>query len=166
MAEQITINVTENKTINVSDVLGNLKIADAAPTVKGLYILSDVGTYINLGGIVTTAGKLNHAYFDGTTWSKVEVQATQNVTQNIFNNTYNLDPGQIVPSEALYTDDTLAGDILKRVDKITGENVNYRETTTWHDGTPMTDAKLDNIIFIKKGAKFYKRQFEGFENIS
>ena len=30
MAEQITINVTENKTINVSDVLGNLKIADAA----------------------------------------------------------------------------------------------------------------------------------------
>ena len=73
MAEQITINVTENKTINVSDVLGNLKIADAAPTENGLYILADAGTYTNLGGLVATADKLNYAYFDGTTWSKVEV---------------------------------------------------------------------------------------------
>lgn len=73
MADQITINVTENKTINVSDVLGNLKITDTAPTAQGLYILSDVGTYTNLGGLVTTADKLNYAYFDGTTWSKVEV---------------------------------------------------------------------------------------------
>lgn len=73
MAEQITIQVTENKTINVSDVLGNLKITDAAPTVQGLYILSDVGTYTNLGGLVTTTGKINYAYFDGTTWSLISV---------------------------------------------------------------------------------------------
>lgn len=58
MAEQVTIQVTENKTINVSDVLGSIKITDAAPTVQGLYILSDVGTYTNLGGLVTTAGKI------------------------------------------------------------------------------------------------------------
>lgn len=57
----------------VSELKGTLKITDTAPTVKGLYILSDVGTYTNLGGLVTTTGKINYAYFNGTTWSKVEV---------------------------------------------------------------------------------------------
>ena len=50
------------------NVIGSLKITDTAPTTQGLYILSDVGTYTNLGGLVTTTGKLNYAYFDGTTW--------------------------------------------------------------------------------------------------
>ena len=61
----------------VSGLRGELAISDAAPTAQGLYILSDVGTYTNLGGIVTTADKLNYAYFDGTTWSKVEVEMPQ-----------------------------------------------------------------------------------------
>ena len=63
----------------------------------------------------------------------------------ITNNIYQFDPNQIVPSEALYNDptETLAGDIIKRVDINTGANVNYREVTTWHDGTPMTDIKSD-----------------------
>ena len=54
--------------------------------------------------------------------------------------------------------DSEAVDIIQRVDQFTGENVNYKEVTTWYDGTPMTDAKLDNVIFIKKGAKYYKKQ--------
>ena len=54
-------------------IKGSIKITDAAPTTQGLYLLSDLGTYTNLGSLVTTAGKLNYAYFDGTTWSKVEV---------------------------------------------------------------------------------------------
>jgi len=58
-------------------------------------------------------------------------------------------------SEALYTDDTLAGDIIKRVDINIGENVNYRETTTWHDGTTMDDSKVDGDIFVKRGSKYY-----------
>ena len=62
-------------------------------------------------------------------------------------------------SEALYTDDTLAGDIIKRVDINTGENVNYRETTTWYDDSAMDDNKVDGVIYIKKGTKYYKRQF-------
>ena len=56
-----------------SGIKGILKITDTAPTEKGLYILTDVGTYTNLGGLITTVDKLNYAYFDGTTWSKVEV---------------------------------------------------------------------------------------------
>ena len=72
MADQITIQVTENKQVNVENVLGSLKITDAAPTTVGLYRLSEVGTYTNLGGIVTTAGKINDAYFDGTTWKLSE----------------------------------------------------------------------------------------------
>ena len=73
----------------------------------------------------------------------------------ITNNIYQFEPEQIVPSEALYTDDTLAGDILKRVDKTTGENVNYRETTKWHDGSSMDDSKVDGVVYIKKNGKYY-----------
>lgn len=50
---------------------GDLKISDTAPLTRGLYRLSEVGTYTNLGGLVATAGKINDAYFDGTTWSLV-----------------------------------------------------------------------------------------------
>lgn len=53
---------------------GVLTISSTAPTgttAKGKYLLSDVGTYTNLGGIVTTAGKLNYAYFDGSTWTLI-----------------------------------------------------------------------------------------------
>lgn len=55
---------------------GVLTISSTAPTgtaAKGKYLLSDVGTYTNLGGIVTTAEKLNYAYFDGTTWKLIAV---------------------------------------------------------------------------------------------
>ena len=65
-------------------------------------------------------------------------------------------------SEALYTDDTLAGDILKRVDKSTGENINYRETTTWNDGSAMDDTKVDGVIYIKRATKYYKRVIIGY----
>ena len=74
--------------ISFVNVLGVLKITDAAPTTQGLYILSDVGTYTNLGGIVTTADKLNYAYFNGTTWSLVSVDA--NITINEVLNPYNI----------------------------------------------------------------------------
>ena len=55
---------------------GDLKISDPSPTEIGYYILLDVGTYTNLGGINATAGNLNFASFDGTTWSKVESAVT------------------------------------------------------------------------------------------
>ena len=65
------------------NVIGSIKITDTAPITQGLYILSDVGTYTNLGGLVTTADKLNYAYFDGTTWSKVEVAFPQAPTAKL-----------------------------------------------------------------------------------
>ena len=68
-------------------------------------------------------------------------------------------------SEALYTDDTLAGDIIKRVDINTGENVNYRETATWHDGSVMTDAKVDGVIYKKVGTKYFELQYDSILNV-
>lgn len=130
---------------------------DSAPTIKGLYPLLETGIYTNLGGINATTGKLNLASFDGTTWSLIAADLPQPIVNNYTNNnTYNLDTEQIVPSEALYTDDTLAGDILKRVDKETGKNVNYREVDTWYDGSVMNDSKVDGKMFVKKGEKYYK----------
>ena len=57
-----------------------------------------------------------------------------------------------------------AVDIIQRVDQFTGENVNYRETTTWFDGSEMTDNKIDGIFYIKKGNLYFKRQFDGAVN--
>ena len=68
-------------------------------------------------------------------------------------------------SEALYTDDTLARGILKRVDKKTGENVNYLETTTWYDGSAMDDSKVDGFVYKKIGIKYYKRIFGNIINV-
>ena len=60
---------------------------------------------------------------------------------------------------------SIANDIIKFIDTNTGENVNYRETTTWHDGSPINDTKADGVIYIKKNNKYYKRQFEGAVNV-
>ena len=72
------LNLTKLINDNISSnykpsILDSLKITDTAPTTQGLYILSGAGTYTNLGGLVTTADKLNYAYFDGTTWSLIAV---------------------------------------------------------------------------------------------
>ena len=63
-------------------------------------------------------------------------------------------------SEVLYTDDTLATDIIKRVDINTGENVNYRETTTHYDGSVMDDTKVDGVIYIKNNGKYLMRSID------
>ena len=60
---------------------GDLLKTDAAPTTKGFYALLETGIYTNLGNINAEAGKLNFASFDGTTWSKVEVDVVE-----VFNN--------------------------------------------------------------------------------
>jgi hypothetical protein len=61
----------ELQKLSLGGLKGTLKTTDTAPTTQGLYILSDIGTYTNLGGLVTTAGKLNYAYFDSTTWKLI-----------------------------------------------------------------------------------------------
>lgn len=54
-----------------------LAISDASPTVSGWYKPTTSGTYANAGGLVAQVGYDTLFYFDGTTWSKVEV-AMQN----------------------------------------------------------------------------------------
>lgn len=48
-------------------------------------------------------------------------------------------------------------DVVVLVDSFSNENVNFKKTLVWEDGSPMTDAKVDQIIYRKKGAFFYKR---------
>lgn len=83
-----------------------------------------------------------------TTYTKVEtdfiIQQLEEKTSNKYNDEAN----------------SIANDIIKLIDINTGDNVNYREVTTWYDGTAMNDAKLDNDIFIKKGGKYYKKQID------
>ena len=66
---------------------GDLRISDPAPTEIGYYILLEVGTYTNLGGIVVSNNNLNFASFDGITWSKVEVampEINDDVSDNLI----------------------------------------------------------------------------------
>lgn len=53
---------------------------------------------------------------------------------------------------------TVASDVIRLVDSNTGENVNYRETTTWYDGSAMNDSKVDGLLYKKISAKYYKLQ--------
>ncbi|WP_230037656.1 hypothetical protein [Chryseobacterium sp. Bi04] len=48
-------------------------------------------------------------------------------------------------------------DVVILVDSFSNENVNFKKTLVWEDGSPMTDAKVDQIIYRKKGTFFYKR---------
>lgn len=166
----------ELKKTNVSDFYNAMQSAylgiattTTTPPATGAYWyrVTTAGTYTNFlsGGspVVVTEGD----FYDGTKYYDVTIEVKDNVATKRVNqvnnaevfqtiNSYSVDPEQIVPSEALYTDDTLAGDIIKRVDKNTGENVNYRETTTWVDGSAMDDSKVDGVIFIKKNNKYYQ----------
>jgi len=53
------------------------------------------------------------------------------------------------------------GQIIQLIDSKTKENVNYEEILVWYDGTPMDDSKVDNVIYRKKGDKYYVRAFAG-----
>ncbi|MBT2623679.1 heparin lyase I family protein [Chryseobacterium sp. ISL-6] len=58
---------------------------------------------------------------------------------------------------------SIADDKIKRIDIEDEADVNYRETTTWYDGSPMTDAKKDGFVYIKKDNIFYRRTFDSLE---
>ena len=60
-----------------------LAITDASPTVSGWYKPTTSGTYANAGGLVAQVGYDTLFYFDGTTWSKVEVALP--VNDNVIN---------------------------------------------------------------------------------
>ena len=58
-----------------------------------------------------------------------------------------------------------AKDVLYKVDKNTGVDVNYREVLVWEDGTEMSDLKVDGVVYIKDGDKFYKMQVADAVNV-
>ena len=60
-----------------------LAITDASPNVVGWYKPTTSGTYANAGGLVAQEGYDTLFYFDGTTWSKVEVAFPQAPTAKL-----------------------------------------------------------------------------------
>lgn len=56
-----------------------------------------------------------------------------------------------------------ANDILETVDFDSGVNQNYRLTTTWYDGSSMTDAKCDGDIYRKNGSGYWKKTIDNKE---
>ncbi len=42
-------------------------------------------------------------------------------------------------------------------DNATGEYVSFKQTNRWLDGTPMKLEKVDGVIYLRKGQKFYRR---------
>lgn len=116
--------------------------------------------YPHAGSLKAKRGFDTLFWYNGTTWVKAEVELPVPVTNNfITNNTYNIDPSQIVPTEALYPDDTLAATITKRISYV-NTDVNYKETTQYYDGSVMNDSKCDGFIYIKSNDKYYVQVFE------
>ena len=99
-----------------NETKGVLSPTSPAPTEKGKYILSSAGTYANLGGLVAAADKLNYAYFDGTTWSKVEVETPKGQDGKTIENWSAkafLEGSQVFYDNAVWqsNEDTIATDI-------------------------------------------------------
>ena len=141
--------------IRFVNVLGNLKIADASPTVQGLYILSNVGTYTNLGGLVATADKLNYAYFNGTTWSKVEVEIPIN-----YNN------GELLPTSInkAETGKSIDNYLFDNSENLANpENFKYGYYISHGDGLEYTNPKFAILSQQISGGKTYyiKKTGEG-----
>lgn len=121
------------------------------------YNVYEAGTYTNfkdasLAPIVVTSGDLAGNF--------VFIEVTNGVAKKVVieipANQYHFDPSQIVPSEALYQDNTLAGDIIKRIDKKNGINANYKKVTNYYDGSAMSDAKVDGKLYLKYNSEYYK----------
>lgn len=78
-----------------------------------------------------------------TTYTKVEtdflIQQLEEKTSDKYNDQSN----------------SIANDIIKFIDINTGENVNYQEVTTWHDGSAIDDTKVDGTIYKKMGNKYF-----------
>lgn len=53
-----------------------------------------------------------------------------------------------------------ATDIIKTADLASGVDVNYRKTTGWYDGSPMTDDKCDGEIYRKKGTDYFVKTID------
>ena len=64
-----------------------LAITDTSPNVVGWYKPTTSGTYANAGGLVAQEGYDTLFYFDGTTWSKVEVALPLPAYSTHFNHT-------------------------------------------------------------------------------
>ena len=79
-----------------------------------------------------------------TTYTKTETDFLIQKLEEKTSDKYNDEPNSI------------ANDIIKFIDINTGENVNYRETTTWYDNSVMDDNKVDGVVYIKKNGKYYK----------
>ena len=170
----------ELKKTNVSDFYNAMQSAylgiattTTTPPATGAYWyrVTTAGTYTNFlsGGspVVVTEGD----FYDGTKYYDVTIEVKDNVATKRVNqvnnaevfqtiNSYSVDPEQIVPSEALYNDptETLAGDIIKRVDINTGENVNYRKISNLPDFAP-------EAIYFTKGDNHYERIYDNYINV-
>lgn len=55
-------------------------------------------------------------------------------------------------------------DLVQLVDSFTNENVNFKITTSWRN-EPMSDLRVDGIIYRKKGSVYYKRVYMGNINV-
>lgn len=50
------------------------------------------------------------------------------------------------------------GDTLTNIiDSVTKKSVNYRKVTTWYDGSPMTNEKVDGVLYRKKGSEYFRQ---------
>lgn len=58
---------------NLSKTAKPLKPTDGSPTIEGLYMPTEAGTYANAGGLVAQEGYYTLFFFDGINWTKSEV---------------------------------------------------------------------------------------------
>ena len=59
--------------------------------------------------------------------------------------------------------ETEAVDVIQRIDFETGNNVNYKKTATWYDGSLMDESKVDGYVYRYYNDSFYVMAFDNRE---
>lgn len=76
---------------NLSKTAKPLKPIDPTPTNDGLYIPTEAGTYANAGGLIAQEGYYTLFFFDGTEWTKSEVEMPQFMLEESVNTEYGIE---------------------------------------------------------------------------
>lgn len=88
---------------NLSKTATPLSPTDPTPTVEGLYIPTESGTYANAGGLVAQEGYYTLFFYDGVNWTKSETKLPENSTKIPIWNAQDYSPNdQVIKDNIIY----------------------------------------------------------------
>lgn len=169
------IQQLEKKT--ASGYKGDLRKSDPAPTEIGYYILLDVGTYANLGGLNAVLNRFNFASFDGTTWSLLSFEVTASLnnyyTKSEIDNEISWTVGFFLselgdesPASFMSTSDYIRVKANTYYTLHRDYEINYKSIAFYDENKQFIERIETQIFKIPEGVNFIRYSRENSETIN